>query len=126
MLKHSIVTSLDTKDKGKNGTNGKISWEDYYFEDMPSVAALTLLSKIQSDISNTEANVIDFLRQEIDAGSLKFTTAEAIQIPTSNFVLRGDSFKAEIFIAAKDTTQDPAIWVGEFEESDSNDYQMVG
>ena len=126
VLKHSILTSLDTKDKGKNGTKGKISWEDYYFEDMPSVAALTLLSKIQSDIRNTEANVIDFLRQEIDAGSLKFTTAEAIQIPTSNFVLRGDSFKAEIFIAAKDTTQDPKIWVGEFEESDSNDYRMVG
>ena len=126
VLKHSITTSLNTEDKGKNGTKGKISWEDYYFEDMPSVAALTLLSKIQSDIRNTEANVIDFLRQEIDAGSLKFTSAEAIQIPTSNFVLRGDSFKAEIFIAAKDTTQDPKIWIGEFEKSDSNGYQMVG
>ena len=126
VLKHSIVTSLNTEDKERNGAKGKISWEDYYFEDMPSVAALTLLSKIQSDIKNTEANVIDFLRQEIDAGSLKFTSAEAIQIPTSNFVLRGDSFKAEIFIAAKDTTQDPQIWVGEFEKLDTSGYKMVG
>ena len=126
VLKHSIVTSLNTEDKVRNGAKGKISWEDYYFEDMPSVAALTLLSKIQGDIKNTEANVIDFLRQEIDAGSLKFTSAEAIQIPNANFVLRGDSFKAEIFIAAKDTTQDPQIWVGEFEKLDTSGYKMVG
>ena len=126
VLKHSIVTSLNTEDKVRNGAKGKISWEDYYFEDMPSVATLTLLSKIQGDIKNTEANVIDFLRQEIDAGSLKFTSAEAIQIPNANFVLRGDSFKAEIFIAAKDTTQDPQIWVGEFEKLDTSGYKMVG
>ena len=125
VLEHSITTTLNTEDKGKNGTTGKVSWEHYYFEDMPSVAALTLLSKIQSDVRNTEANVIDFLRQEIDAGSLKFTTAEAIQIPTSNFVLRGDSFKAEIFIAAKDTTQAPDIYVGEYTTTE-NGYEMVG
>jgi gliding motility-associated protein GldM len=126
-LRNSITTTLNTSDKVKEKGKGKESWENYYFNDMPSVAALTLLSKTQSDIRNTEANIIDFLRQEIDASSLKFTTAEAIQIPASNFVLRGDSFKAEIFIAAKDTTQDPEIFVGEYiSTSESGGYEMVG
>ncbi len=125
VLKNTIKSSLNTADKQKKKGEGTESWENYYFNDMPSVAALTLLSKMQSDIRNAEANVIDFLRQEIDAGSLKFTTAEAIQIPTSNFVLRGDSFKAEIFIAAKDTTQDPEIFVGEYTTTESG-YEMVG
>ena len=75
--------------------------------------ALTLLSKMQSDIRNTEADIIKLLKENIDAGSLKFTSAEAIQIPTSTFVLRGDSFRSQIFISAKDTTQDPLIFVGE-------------
>ncbi len=125
VLEEAILDALNTSDKQKKKGEGKEAWESYYFNDMPSVAAFTLLSKMQSDIRNSEANVIDFLRQEIDAGSLKFTSAEAIQLPTSNFVLRGDSFKAEIFIAAKDTTQAPDIFVGEYNITESG-YEMVG
>ena len=66
------------------------------------------------------------LRENIDAGSLKFTSAEGIQIPNSNFVLRGDSFRAQIFIAAKDTTQAPIIYVGEFDSLGGGEYEMIG
>ena len=111
----------DKKVKGK-----KQLWEEYNFYDMPSVGALTLLSKMQSDVRNTEADVITMLRENIDATSLKFTTAEGIQIPQSNFVLRGDSFRAQIFISAKDTTQDPMIYVGEYDSLGNGNYQMKG
>ena len=124
----SLITSInetcnydDKKVKGK-----KQLWEEYNFYDMPSVGALTLLSKMQSDVRNTEADVITMLRENIDATSLKFTTAEGIQIPQSNFVLRGDSFRAQIFISAKDTTQDPMIYVGEYDSLGNGNYQMKG
>jgi len=124
----SLITSInetcnydDKKVKGK-----KQLWEEYNFYDMPSVGALTLLSKMQSDVRNTEADVITMLRENIDATSLKFTTAEGIQIPQSNFVLRGDSFRAQIFISAKDTTQDPMIYVGEYDSIGNGNYQMKG
>ena len=124
----SLITSInetcnydDKKVKGK-----KQFWEEYNFYDMPSVGALTLLSKMQSDVRNTEADIITMLRENIDATSLKFTTAEGIQIPQSNFVLRGDSFRAQIFISAKDTTQDPMIYVGEYDSLGNGNYQMKG
>ena len=124
----SLITSIsetcdydDKKVKGK-----KQSWEEYNFYDMPSVGALTLLSKMQSDVRNTESDVINMLRENIDAGSLKFTTAEGIQIPNSNFVLKGDSFRAQIFIAAKDTTQAPIIYVGEYDSLGDDKYEMIG
>ena len=124
----SLITSInetcnydDKKVKGK-----KQLWEEYNFYDMPSVGALTLLSKMQSDVRNTEADIITMLRENIDATSLKFTTAEGIQIPQSNFVLRGDSFRAQIFISAKDTTQDPMIYVGEYDSLGNGNYQMKG
>ena len=41
---------------------------------MPSVGALTLLSKMQSDVRNTEAQVIDMLYLNINDKSLKFTS----------------------------------------------------
>ena len=124
----SLITSInetcnyeDKKIKGK-----KQLWEEYNFYDMPSVGALTLLSKMQSDVRNTEADVINMLRENIDAGSLKFTSAEGIQIPNSNFVLKGDSFRAQIFIAAKDTTQAPLIYVGEYDSLGGGKYEMIG
>jgi len=124
----SIITTInetcnydDKKVKGK-----KQLWEEYNFYDMPSVGALTLLSKMQSDVRNTEADIINMLRENIDAGALKFTSAEGISIPQSNFVLRGDSFRAQIFISAKDTTQAPMIYVGEYDSLGNGKFQMKG
>ena len=126
VLINNINSALSTSDKNGNGAKGTVSWEKYNFLDMPSVGALTLLSKMQSDIRNTEADIIKLLKENIDAGSLKFTSAEAIQIPTSTFVLRGDSFRSQIFISAKDTTQDPMIYVGEYDSIGPGSYEMVG
>ena len=126
VLAYNIKSALNTEDKNGKGGSAKIPWENYNFLDMPSVGALTLLSKMQSDVRNTEADIIKLLRENIDAGSLKFTSAEAIQIPTSTFVLRGDSFRSQIFISAKDTTQDPLIYVGEYDSIGPGKYEMVG
>jgi len=124
----SLITSInETCDYNDKKVKAKKQlWEYYNFYDMPSVGALTLLSKMQSDVRNTEADIINMLRENIDAGSLKFTSAEGIQIPNSNFVLKGDSFRAQIFIAAKDTTQAPIIYVGEYDSLGGGKYEMIG
>ena len=123
-LVNSIKSSTDIDDRKKKGKSK--SWEEFYFYDMPAVGALTLLSKMQSDVRNAEADVIDFLKKDIDAKSLKFTSAEGIAIPHSNFVLRGDSFRAEIFITAKNENQNPDIFVGEYDSLGGGEYQMIG
>ena len=126
VLAFNIKSALNTDDKNGKGGSSKIPWENYNFLDMPAVGALTLLSKMQSDVRNTEADIIKLLRENIDAGSLKFTSAEGIQIPQSTFVIRGDSFRSQIFISAKDTTQDPLIYVGEYDSISPGKYEMVG
>ncbi len=123
-LVNSVKSSTDVSDRKKKGKSK--SWEEFYFYDMPAVGALTLLSKMQSDVRNAEADVIDFLKKDIDAKSLKFTSAEGIAIPQSNFVLRGDSFRAEIFITAKNENQNPDIFVGEYDSLGGGEYQMIG
>ena len=125
-LIESIKSSTNVSDKQRKGKD--LTWEEYYFYDMPAVGALTLLSKMQSDVKNAEADVIDFLKKDIDAKSLKFTSAEGIAIPKSNFILRGDSFRAEIFITAKNESQNPDIYVGEYEYDSVGvgEYQMIG
>jgi len=124
----SLITSISETCNydDKNVKGKKQLWEEYNFYDMPSVGALTLLSKMQSDVRNTESDIINMLRENIDAGSLKFTSAQGIQIPNSNFVLKGDSFRSQIFIAAKDTTQAPIIYVGEYDSLGEGKFEMIG
>ena len=123
-LKESITKVF--KLEGNLGKKKNESWEEYNFHDMPAVGALTLLSKMQADVRNVEADVINYLKRDIEGKLLKFGGAEGIQIPTTNFVLRGDSFRAKIFITAKNPGQDPDIYVGEVDSLGGGKYEMVG
>ena len=124
-LIQTINQVCDVSPKKKNG-GGTEDWETYNFNDMPAVGALTILSKVQSDLRNIEADVIDYLKKSIDAKSLKFGSAEGVQIPKTNFVLKGDSFRSTIFIAAKQEGQDPEIFVGDFDTLGTDSYEMKG
>ena len=127
-LSTSIKETLSFEDEKVNvgAKKSDQSWLERNFSDMPLVAAVTILSKVQTDIRNTESDVINYLKQEIDAGSLKFTGVDAIQIANSNYVFLGDSFKADVFLAAEDTTQNPIILIGDYEMDSLGKYTMVG
>jgi gliding motility-associated protein GldM len=125
-IQSSLSTTFIFEDKKEEYGTGMLSWVQQNFQDMPLIAAVTILSKIQTDVRNAESDVIKYLQQEIDAGSLKFTSADAIQIATSNYVFLGDSFKADVFLAAKDTTQNPLIYVGDYEIGEDGKYKMIG
>lgn len=112
-LRNTISAALDTSDppvKLREGGERK-SWETERFLDKPLVAVLTLLSKIQIDVKNSEANLINYLYAQIDAGSFLFNKLGARVIPNSSVILQGDEYVAEVFMAAEDTTQQPEIFI---------------
>ena len=112
-LRNTVLSALDTSDPPvdlKEGGESK-SWETEYFLDKPLIAILTLLSKIQIDIKNSEADLINYLYAQIDAGSFPFNKLGAQVIPNSNVILQGDEYVAEVFLAAEDTTQQPEILI---------------
>ncbi len=107
-----IQASLNTDDIETTHAEGtKVPWEIGNFDQLPLSAVLTMLSKMQSDIRNAEADILRYLFGQIEAGSFKFNKIEAIVNANSNYVLKGQEYKAEVFIAASDSTQDPEIIV---------------
>ena len=116
-LIEEINTTLDIKEGKVYGD--KVSWEHYNFHDMPSVGALTLLSKWQADVKNMELAVISFLASNVNESFLKFSGAEATTIPSSNFILKNEEFKSKIFLTAFDKSSTPEIFIGDY-ELDSN------
>ncbi|HWS00725.1 MAG TPA: gliding motility protein GldM, partial [Prolixibacteraceae bacterium] len=106
----SIKKSLDTSDPpGVEGTSP--SWESSKFQGYPLIAVVTLMSKMQSDIRNSESDVINYFYSKIDASSFKFNNLKAQVIAKSNYVLQGDVYEAKVFISAIDTTAVPEILV---------------
>jgi gliding motility-associated protein GldM len=110
-FRETILSLLETPDpeSGIKDPDEQKTWETQYFENKPLTAVLTVLSKMQIDVSNAEANVINYLFAQIDAGSFKFNSLKARVIPQSSLVFQGETYEAEVFLAAEDTTQQPQI-----------------
>lgn len=110
--KKKVEINLDTKDPPKNDNNE--NWEVYNFSERPLVACITILSKMQMDIKTAEANVVDYLLKQVDKETLKFDTVAAKVIPQSNYVLLGEEYKADVFLAAFNKTRNPDMRIGNY------------
>lgn len=93
------------------------TWELHNFFHTPLAASVTILSKLQSDVKNSEAEVVSHLLSAVNSETLKFDTVTAKVIPQSNYVLVGEEYKADVFIAAYSKTQRPTILAGDFDMS---------
>ncbi|MCQ2251361.1 MAG: hypothetical protein MJZ66_09660 [Bacteroidales bacterium] len=109
----TITEMLATEDVESQEEPGKIvPWPAANFEHLPAAGVLSLMTKMQSDVRNVEASMLQYLRGLIGKADMKFNAIKAVVTAPSNYVQVGEPFKAEIFIAAYDSTQNPEILVG--------------
>ncbi len=107
----AVVEMLSTEVRNKPGTIGPTTWEEKMFDNMPAVAAVTLLSKLQNDIRQAESEALSNLITNVDIGDVRVNELNAYVIPNSNMVMRGGKYSANIVLAAIDTTQRPTVYV---------------
>ncbi len=125
IIRNSLQKNLNTDDPPpKDGMTP--TWTSHTFGHMPLVAVVTMMSKIQSDIRNAEADILRHFYGQISAQDFKFNSLDPIVKANSNYILQGQEFKAEVFIAAQDTTQDPTIYIGDVRTNEKGEYEMVG
>jgi len=121
ILRENIETTLATHGhKDKEGIEH--TWEQVNFEHIPLIADFVMLSKLQTDVKNMETDVINYLFSQISAGDFKVNKIQATVIANSNYVMSGGEYKAEVFIAAYDSTQDPEIYLGNFKKDSKGKY----
>ncbi len=75
-------------------------WETKLFSEIPCAATITLLTQIQNQVKNAEAVVIQTLLGGIGATDFKFDTVAPRVIPKSNYLISGDKYESDLFIAA--------------------------
>ncbi|MFC2087419.1 gliding motility protein GldM [Bacteroidota bacterium] len=132
-VRESIESGLATHDhepdeehKGEQAE----PWEIANFTHLPMAGVMAIMSGLQTDVRNAENEIIRYIDSQIDAGAFKVTNLEPTVIANTNYVFRGNEYKAEIFLAAFDTTADPEVFIGDFdsivEEDGTVAYEMKG
>ncbi|MDR1102807.1 MAG: gliding motility protein GldM [Tannerella sp.] len=119
-----IASVLDLEVPAKGGIAR--SWEATLFEHMPVAAAITLLTKLQNDVRYVEGEMLASLLNSIDIGAYRVNKIQAMVIPQSQIVMRGTPYRAQIVLAALDSTQQPRIFVGDRELSASDNGWYTG
>ena len=107
IIEDNLSTNVPLKGKalGKN-------WQEYMFENTPVAAAVTLLTKLQNDVRYAEGEILHQLVANIDVKDVRVNEISAFVIPSSQTVVQGGKFSANIIMAAVDTTARPDIYVG--------------
>lgn len=108
----TINDALNTDPVQRPGQLAPQTWEEAKFEQQPVVAAVTLLSKLQTDILYTEGEVLAHLLGQVGADEVHVNQLDAFVIPQSRMIIRGGRYDADVVLAAIDTTARPEIYIG--------------
>jgi gliding motility-associated protein GldM len=87
-------------------------WETALFYHTPVAAVIAHLSKIESDVILVKNTVLNFLASSINASDLKFSDVTVAVVPKQSYILKGDSFVAEIYLAAYNKASKTKVYMG--------------
>src|SRR6202012_5390145 len=103
---------LQAKEPEKVAGFPHLTWEEENFgEGMPVGAAITNFIKIQSDIKNTENEVVKKILGEVDQAVVNLDQFSAVAVAPTSYVLVGQPYTAEVFLTASDSKSTPEITV---------------
>ncbi|NNE54769.1 MAG: hypothetical protein HKN32_02020, partial [Flavobacteriales bacterium] len=108
-LKESIETTFSFPQMEDAGGVLR-DWEYIKFYHVPLAALVTEISTIESNVKRVETEVMTDIMSNFEAKSYKFTNLDAMVIPESSYILRGDSFRAKVFLGAYDKNNQPSIY----------------
>ena len=106
------MTVDGTDHSGNKWANDAKGWTGSYFHMVPTIAGVTILSKLQNDIKNSESQVVDYCHQQIGQVKVVFDQFQAIAQASSNYVLPGNDIEITAGVGAFSAAAKPRITVG--------------
>ncbi|WP_156307905.1 type IX secretion system motor protein PorM/GldM [Sphingobacterium endophyticum] len=109
--KKSVSFSLEANDPEK-AVNGKRKWEEINFgSGTPLTAAMTILTKIQTDAQNAESDVVKLILGKMDQAVVNLDKFAAVAVAPTSYLVQGQPYAAEVFLTASDSKSQPSISV---------------
>ncbi len=87
------------------------TWEGAYFHMVPSVAALTILSKFQMDVKTSENRVVQFCHNKVGEVVVRYDTYAAFAETNSSYVMPGDEMDITAGVGAFSKAALPTVTI---------------
>lgn len=88
------------------------SWEAAYFRMVPTVAAMTILSKFQNDVKTTENRLVSICHEQVGKVEVRFDTYAAIIGQNSTYLMPGQELEIKTGVGAFSKASKPTITIG--------------
>jgi len=108
----TLKLGLSTEEMYSIGDERMVKWESNLFAHQPAAAVLSILAKLKNDVKNAESDVVATLLRNVDESTIKFDKVVAKVVAPSNYIISGEEYKADIFIAAYNSSSNPEILIG--------------
>lgn len=106
-LDKDLPIQVTNPEKSEDNPNG--DWSTGTFYHVPTLGVLALMSKLQNDVRNSEAAVLNELFQEAKAKPLTFDAIVGLAVPKTSYALVGQEIEANIMVAAYNKSVTPSI-----------------
>ncbi|MBL4705929.1 MAG: gliding motility protein GldM, partial [Flavobacteriales bacterium] len=87
----------------------KLNWEMNTFYHTTLAATIVHLTKLQNDIKNAELDIVNKLYAAVAKVDIAFDTVAPKVVAPTSYVLLGEEYNADVFLAAFNKTKNPKI-----------------
>jgi gliding motility-associated protein GldM len=113
-FQHSLPLDLSVP-KSQTGaaasTDSVKDWVTNYFHMTPTIAAITILSKFQNDVKNSEAQLVDYCYKQIGSVKVVYNQFEAFAGTNATYLMPGDELEIQAGIGAFSAAAKPDITI---------------
>ncbi len=102
-FKTTFPIEVDEKDPTKDVTTGS-------FRMMPTVAAVTLLSKYQNNIKNAENQVVSFCHSQVGQVKIQFNKFEPIVTASSSYLMPNEELTIQAGVGSFNNDRSPKVF----------------
>lgn len=89
----------------------KQTWAQSYFYMTPAIAALTILSKFQNDVKNTENQIITYCHNKIGEVTVRFDKFGFVGGLSSTYLMPGENLKVYAGVGATSSAAAPQVTI---------------
>jgi gliding motility-associated protein GldM len=97
--------------KSSAGNSDKEAWEFGYFHMTPAVAAVTILSKFENDVKNTESQVVEYCHKQIGEVEVVYDAFQAFAQSSTQYAMPGEELVITAGIGAFSKAAKPTVTI---------------
>lgn len=109
-LEKSLPLDLNTPQSQSANLNN--TWSSSYFHMTPTIASLTILSKFQNDVKNSESQVVDYCLSRVGSVKVILDQFKPLVGTNATYLMPGQEFEVTAGVGAYSSAAKPVISIG--------------